>query len=149
MHKDPTEDWTDEEIAAATALVEKQREERRRVQAALERQARIDARHRAVLEGNTWETADGQTLSVDQMTPNHALNTLRMLESGRHSTGRWAINQAEFTEGWAGFGHTCEFIRFGRWPLTEALWKRANENPSLLDKFDDWRSLRQWKRGKR
>lgn len=148
-HKDITEDWTAEEIAAATALVEKQREERRRAQAAIERRARIDAHHRSVLEGDSWTTADNRVIGVEEMTPQHALNTLRMLEEGRHPTGRWAINQAEFTEGHAAYGYTCTFVRFGRWPLTDALWKRANESPTLLDKLDDWRSLRRWKKGKR
>jgi hypothetical protein len=146
-YTDPTAHWTDEEIETAKAVIEKQRETKRRLEAKLERQRLRTEAHKKLLCSLTWQTADGRFLAVKEMTPNHALNTLRMLESGRHPAGRWAIEQAWEAEGAVAPGHTeASYMRFGTWPLTEALWKRSQERPTILERVDDYRSARKFRK---
>lgn len=109
-----------------------QREERRKLdrQLAIERR-RHDAEH-AYLEGDIWKTADGRKIPVAEMTPLHALRSIRI------ATSMWNMHNTH----WSGqFSDQVDMRNKPR--LITLLEARAKDKPTLRDKFKDRRSALQ------
>ncbi len=86
--------------------------------------------------GETWKQKNGAVINIEDMTPNHAYNTLAMME-------RRFYRDAELLR--LDLDHRSQW--WDNRPLVRSLTKRASEEPTIAERIRDWRSFRAWKKG--
>lgn len=102
------------------------------------RSAILNSRHRNRIRDlyandTTWTQRNGTVIRIEDMTPNHANNTLRLMR-------RKGVLQARTLR--------CDPLDLEQTPLMVALRSRSLDPESILDRIKDKHARRQWEKGK-